>query len=341
MPGLGWISELALQVQQRRLDNLSDLGGMMGSRFEIWSAVRNMFTAFPLMGVGEGDFYRLSSVISFAKSEFLNLNQGENAHNYFLQVIAENGLIGFGVFVLLFILPYRAIRVKSLALPALIGIISLFLGNIFAHSFLVRENLLLCAALLGLLYVFSNDESSELGITLRGKKTAPVRRIYLVGASLLTALIMILVAREIHSSFGRSPFKYGSDCFVKELPLFSDGWTSGAWEELLPKGKIGIELNVIPNRLDLMEHPLELHFEILSWEYGKGKVRVANLTQMLTSNEVKNLRLEMPRKYLSSKDVISTRLQLSSCYTPRNLGANTDGRRLGLQILQINYLDSK
>jgi O-antigen ligase len=73
------------QMQSRRLDSLSDLGGMMGSRFEIWSAVTNMFSAYPLMGVGEGEFYRLSSNISFARSEFLQLNRGENAHNYFLQ----------------------------------------------------------------------------------------------------------------------------------------------------------------------------------------------------------------------------------------------------------------
>jgi len=112
IPGLAWVGDLMTQMQSRRLNSLSDLGGMMGSRFEIWSAVANMFSAYPLMGVGEGEFYRLSSNISFARSEFLQLNRGENAHNYFLQVLAENGLVGILVFAIVFIVPYLACKNK-------------------------------------------------------------------------------------------------------------------------------------------------------------------------------------------------------------------------------------
>jgi O-antigen ligase len=164
IPSLGWVGDLLIQMQQRRLDSLSDLGGMMGSRFEIWSAANNMFTAYPLMGVGEGEFYRLSSNISFARSEFLQLNHGENAHNYFLQVLAENGLIGISIFAIAFLVPYRACEDKRLILPAVIGLFSLFLGNVFAHAFLVRENLLLSAALLGLIYAFASDKNGTPGI---------------------------------------------------------------------------------------------------------------------------------------------------------------------------------
>jgi O-antigen ligase len=332
IPGLAWVGDLMTQMQSRRLDSLSDLGGMMGSRFEIWSAVANMFSAYPLMGVGEGEFYRLSSNISFARSEFLQLNRGENAHNYFLQVLAENGLVGIAVFAIAFIVPYRACKNKQLILPALIGLFSLFLGNIFAHSFLVRENLLLGATLLGLLYSLS-------GITAASAITylpvASVRSRLLA----LSAVFVLLVgvAIEVISSFGKIPFKAGADCFVKDVRPYPDGWTSGAWEELLPKGTISLELVALPNRINIQKHAISGRLEMLVWIPGRGKVPVNVRDYEWTTNVPMTLRLDMPIEYDESPHVKSARLQINSCYTPRNLGVNTDSRRLGVQIENVQW----
>lgn len=332
VPGLAWVGELMTQMQSRRLDSLSDLGGMMGSRFEIWSAVANMFSAYPLMGVGEGEFYRLSSNISFARSEFLQLNRGENAHNYFLQVLAENGLVGIAVFTLAFIVPYRASQNKQWILPACIGLLSLFLGNIFAHSFLVRENLLLGATLLGLLYSLSDMRTSNTANHL------PViaGRSGLLGLLATLALLLGIVI-EISSSFGKMPFKAGADCFVKDVRSSSDGWTSGAWEELLPKGAKGVELDGFPNRPNIQKQALTGRLEMLVWIPGRGKVLVNARDYEWTTNTPMKLDLDMPAEYDNSPHVKSVRLQLSSCYTPRNLGVNTDGRRLGVQIENVRW----
>lgn len=332
IPGLAWVGELMTQMQSRRLNSLSDLGGMMGSRFEIWSAVTNMFSAYPLMGVGEGEFYRLSSNISFARSEFLQLNRGENAHNYFLQVLAENGLVGIAVFAIAFVVPYRACQNKQLILPASIGLLSLFLGNIFAHSFLVRENLLLGATLLGLLYSFSGMN------TANAIKYLPVvsGRTRLLG--LLTTLVLLLgITIEVAPSFGKMPFQAGADCFVKDVRSSSDGWTSGAWEELLPKGVKGVELMAFPNRPNIHQQPISGRLEMLVWIPGRGKVLVNVRDYEWTTNTPIKLGLEIPAEYDNSPHVKSVRLQLSSCYTPRNLGVNTDSRRLGVQIENVQW----
>jgi O-antigen ligase len=332
IPGLAWVGELMAQMQSRRLDSLSDLGGMMGSRFEIWSAVANMFSAYPLMGVGEGEFYRLSSNISFARSEFLQLNRGENAHNYFLQVLAENGLVGIVVFTLAFIIPYRTCQNKRLILPACVGLLSLFLGNVFAHSFLVRENLLLGATLLGLLYSLSDMRTSNTSNHL----PAIAERTGLLG--LLATLVLLLgIAIEVSSSFGKMPFKAGADCFVKDARSSSDGWTSGAWEELLPKGAKGVELDGFPNRPNTQKQALTGRLEMLVWIPGRGKVSVNVRDYEWTTNTPVKLDLDMPAEYDNSPHVKSVRLQLSSCYTPRNLGVNTDGRRLGIQIENVKW----
>jgi len=332
IPGLAWVGELMTQMQSRRLDSLSDLGGMMGSRFEIWSAVANMFSAYPLMGVGEGEFYRLSSNISFARSEFLQLNRGENAHNYFLQVLAENGLVGIAVFTLAFIVPYRACQNKQWILPACIGLLSLFLGNIFAHSFLVRENLLLGAALLGLLYGFSGMNTAN----VKNHLSAVLGRTRALG--FVAAFVLLLgVTIEVLPSYGKMPFTAGADCFIKDVRSSSDGWTSGAWEELLPKGAQSIELVTFPNRPNIHQQPISGRLEMLVWIPGRGKVSVNVRDYEWTANTPMKLGLDMPAEYHNSPHVKSVRLQLNSCYTPRNLGINTDGRRLGVQIENVQW----
>jgi hypothetical protein len=332
IPGLAWVGELMTQMQSRRLNSLSDLGGMMGSRFEIWSAVANMFSAYPLMGVGEGEFYRLSSNISFARSEFLQLNRGENAHNYFLQVLAENGLVGIAVFAIAFIVPYCACQNKKLILPASIGLLSLFLGNVFAHSFLVRENLLLGAALLGLLYSISAVEAQKSA----GYRLIGISRTHLLSYIAIFVLLMS-IALEVKSSFGRTPFQSGFDCYLKRLPTTKDEWTSGLWEERIAPNVKGLDLTLKPLRPNLKSNPLNARFEILSWEVGKGKVPVSLVTHQWTSDEVANIRLVVPDQYVNSPNVISVRMVLSGCYTPRNLGINTDGRRLGVHIENVRF----
>jgi hypothetical protein len=332
IPGLAWVGDLMTQMQSRRLDSLSDLGGMMGSRFEIWSAVTNMFSAYPLMGVGEGEFYRLSSNISFARSEFLQLNRGENAHNYFLQVLAENGLVGIAVFAIAFIVPFRTCQNKQWILPACIGLLSLFLGNIFAHSFLVRENLLLGATLLGLLYSFSGMNAAN-AINHLPAGSGQTR---LLGF-LATLVLLLGVTVEVALSFGKLPFAAGADCFIKDVRSSSDGWTSGAWEEILPKGVKGVELMAFPNRPNIHKQPITGRLEMLVWISGRGKVSVNVRDYEWTTNAPIQLGLDMPAEYANSPHVKSVRLQLSSCYTPRNLGVNTDGRRLGVQIENVQW----
>ena len=327
IPGLAWVGELITQMQSRRLDSISDLGGMMGSRFEIWSAVANMFSAYPLMGVGEGEFYRLSSNISFARSEFLQLNRGENAHNYFLQVLAENGLVGISIFAIAFLVPYLACRNKQLLLPALIGLLSLFLGNVFAHSFLVRENLLLGSTLLGLIYSLSGAGFTNVPMQAQ----ALSERTYLLGK--LAAIVLIAgICFEVFLSFGRIPFQAGADCYVKEVRAYPDGWTSGAWEEPLPRGTKGLELDLRSNRPQLDRDPFSSRLEILVWIPGRGKVPVSELNYRWTNSKLTTLSIDVPPEYYNTSYVVSARLQSSNCYTPRNLGINTDGRRLGVQI---------
>jgi hypothetical protein len=145
------------------------------------------------------------------------------------------------------------------------------------------------------------------------------------------------VTIEVISSFGKMPFIAGADCFVKDMRPYPDGWSSGAWEELLPKGTKGLELVAFPNRPNIHNQPLRGRLEMLVWIPGRGKVSVKVQEYEWTTNLPIKLGLEMPAEYDNSPHVKSVRLQLSSCYTPRNLGVNTDSRRLGVQIENVQW----
>ena len=330
--GMHWINELFIQLRTRDLTSLSDLTGIFGSRIEIWRAANNMFSAYPLIGVGQGEFYRLSSNISFSRSYFLERNGGENAHNYFLQTLAENGLVGIGLFAAIFLIPWILTRNCRLLYPATIAILSLFLGNIFAHAFLVRENLLVCAALLGLLYsqalVVPNNESIPFMAISRQWKFV------VIGTA-----ISILVASiyEFQSSFQQKPFLRGIDCYRVPLPITPDGWTSGAWEERLPSEKRKVILRLEPGRPNLAQLPLLVDLTFYSWEAGKGKVAVATVTKEISNNEVVELGLSLPTSFERTSNMVTARLELAHCFTPRNLGISVDDRRLGVQVRQIEW----
>jgi hypothetical protein len=142
---------------------------------------------------------------------------------------------------------------------------------------------------------------------------------------------------ELISSFGRMPFIAGSDCFAKDVRTYPDGWTSGAWEELLPKGAKSLELSIQANRPKLDKEPLAGRLEILVWIPGRGKVPVSTQDHQWTANVPITLRIDLPSEYYNSPHVVSARLQLSSCYTPRNFGNNTDGRKLGVIVRSFNF----
>jgi O-antigen ligase len=121
-------------------------------RPELFRAALFMFADYPIFGVGQGNFFRVSSDINMSHSFYLLQSGGNNAHNYFLQTFAETGLFGSLAFVLAITWPfYRVDRLSMIAAPAL-ALLTIALGNVFSHPLLVRPNLILFAVFLALMY---------------------------------------------------------------------------------------------------------------------------------------------------------------------------------------------
>jgi O-antigen ligase len=322
-PIFSWLVEPIQLIKNKEFTSLSVLGGASGSRFEIWSAAFNMIKAFPFMGVGQGNFYHLSADIAFSKSHFMALNGGENAHNYFLQTFAELGLVGIIACILVFAVPFANIQNRKLLLPAGLGVFALFLGNVYSHSFLVRENLLLCAVLIGLMYhnAFIKESIKSYSFAFIEKQKA------WKNLSIILLLVLGLAsAHEVYSSFYTKIFEIGVDCF-KSRPLTDDGWTSGIYEIKPPASSDAIELKAWRPKTMFSTDNFSIRIDIL----GRNGLsedafnRVLKLGERYTLQDISTL-----SENSAFKNVLVMRL--SNCFTPRNLGLNTDGRILGIQI---------
>lgn len=320
IPVLSWLGELANQFKSRDLTSWSLFSGIFGARFEIWEGALRMWSQFPLMGVGQGDFYRLSDIASFSRSNFLILNHGENAHNYFLQTLTETGLIGVSIFLLAFMVPFSILKNQRVAFPAAIALMSLLLGNIFSHSFLVRENLMLGAVLIGALYLFYEDKAVI--SPYRPRKTL------LIGI-FLSALVLIFGAREVYGSFGKKPFERGYYCYLGK-DLQSDGWSSGQFEIQVPANVHSILLQLHT------EHPKvqkdQLGISIFALKDGVGEaVSLVEGNSLGSQDGIYELKVPEQLADQSYRLIVRS----SECFTPRNLGISTDARRLGVRVVNL------
>ena len=128
-------------------------------RPEIFRAAWYMFSDSPIFGVGQGNFFRLSSNLDISHSLYMAQKGGDNAHNYFLQTLAETGLVGASAFALAIAWPfYRVDQFSKIAAPAL-ALLVIALGNVFSHPLLVRPNLILFAVFVALLYASIDTNS--------------------------------------------------------------------------------------------------------------------------------------------------------------------------------------
>jgi O-antigen ligase len=132
--------------------NRTNFNRALAYRPEIFRAALSMFSDYPTFGIGQGNFFRLSSQLDISHSPYLLEKGGDNAHNYFLQTLAETGLVGAVAFVLAIGWPFfRVDHFSKIAAPAL-AMVAIALGNIFSHPLLIRPNLILFAVFLALVY---------------------------------------------------------------------------------------------------------------------------------------------------------------------------------------------
>jgi hypothetical protein len=85
--------------------NLATLNSLLSRRPEIFLFACKLIRQFPLLGVGQGLFNRVSADPAYSTSSYLLGMKGDHAHNYFLQTVAETGAIGGALYAAFLLLP--------------------------------------------------------------------------------------------------------------------------------------------------------------------------------------------------------------------------------------------
>ena len=331
-----WLSNLVTLISSLNAIDNDTLNLLLAHRPEFFRAALNMFTEFPLLGVGLGNVYRLSVDASLTGSTYLAQIGGENTHNYFLQTLAELGLVGTGFLAFALFAPLRLISKRSLVWPAYCAFGSLCLGNIFAHSFLVRETLMIAAALIALAYA----QASRLPASKKAAATKSKSTYLNVGIGILFLCVIAPSIIETYRSFYRRPFLYGGLCFI-DRPLTTDNWTSGLFSITLPTNKSGVRLYLADTQPDALIRPLGGSLVITD---STGQ-QIVKRDTVWTNAGSAVIEVQLNPDQISSaqilKNQLHAQLKLSRCFVPRNLGINTDNRLLGVRIDRIEFIDDK
>lgn len=77
-------------------------GASLGYRIQIWIAAIYAFMANPVFGIGAGEFYAFKSELVQAGLISVNIERFKHAHNEYLTVLSNFGLVGVLVYILFF-----------------------------------------------------------------------------------------------------------------------------------------------------------------------------------------------------------------------------------------------
>jgi len=289
-------------------------------RPEIWAAALRMYLAFPLFGLGQGAFYRLSIVKDFAGSEVLIGLGGDGVHNELLRMLVELGPVGIGL-ALFIAIPFLRLGRQNFRWVSFYGLAGIALGSIYTNALLVRELLVLLAVFAGC-YLW---QAQAAGSTWRAPEPRTTRLCALaLGVLVLAALV------EVALSFGRYPFTYGQRCF-QIRPIEKDGWTQGIAQIPVPPTAVSAEISLLADRPDLIRRPLDLDTSVVS---GGGDLLRTQRDHIASGAVTQRVELVLPPT-VDGKRFLE--LRPSHCFVPLNLGLTYDPRRLGVRMGEIRF----
>ncbi len=153
-----------LQAAFRTLDPRVALTDVFSSRLSWWGAATGMFAEQPLVGVGLGRYPRL--VPEYAGAGV----PSENAHNVFLQILAETGLIGFAGLVLLVATVFASLvasgssRAEDVAVArgSLLGVTAFLVTCLSGHPVFLASGQVVLATMLAAVLVAADGSRSPL-----------------------------------------------------------------------------------------------------------------------------------------------------------------------------------
>lgn len=324
-----WLHDIFLQLQQPQLLTFEHLNLLSSRRLELFATALQMFANYPLLGLGQGNFLLSSAVVPFSGSVWMAQSGGENAHNYFLQTLADVGAVGAICYVLIFAWPLCRTTERKALVPAAVAIVGLCLGNLYSHSFIIRDNLLLLCVFMGLAYSYVAPLSLAAG---KANSKAARGKISIKLGVLIALIILVTIVfaiREVAGSFDRLPFQQAGTC-NRMAPIRGDGWTTGQVTIPLAAQQKGLKIWA-----DIEGIPAEYAVRQVSLALLNGVGVTVFEQQFHFDSQKLMIDLQIPEALWVINQALTVSLKMDRCYTPGNVILSEDNSRLGLHIQAI------
>lgn len=267
-----------------------EINKQVSYRPEIWLAAARLFNETRGAGIGLGNFVRLSSLQPIAGSTFLARTRGENAHNYFVQILTEAGVVGFAAFTLFFF-PLAGIPAKLTLILAALG-----LSNLYAHSFLIPDFLVLAGVFASLAHLYGSRNRYNFAYVL------PV-----------LAFVWAIAAYSNGHEFNR---KAGRLLCQQDRGRTHDGWISGAFAGPFPARFV-----LKSYHPDIGNEPLQL--------------TIIKIGTSPDSSVTEDLMLGPGEIEIDNRALAIQSIRVNRCYRPMSYGASGDGRWLAVNIREL------
>jgi O-antigen ligase len=261
-----------------------------GFREQFNATSLRMIGARPLFGVGVGQYSRMSPL--FLPPQLAWTYGSENAHNFFLQIGSELGLVGLGLFgALIGSLIVRSARALTLVpqdarlLGAAGGAIALLATCLTGHPFLVDEVAYPFWIQFGLVMALAESTLLNRAAITEGSRLAPValpraRSLLPVGAA-----VAILLSVPMNAARGSvSPRESQAiDGFYRWETLEDGGrfrWTSAYASVFVPADVTRVEIPVRAPTSDRADTPMGV--EVMTAGIDQGRTLIGETWAMIS-----------------------------------------------------------
>jgi len=292
-------------------------------RFELWDRSIEMVKDYPLAGVGLGNFYRNNV---YYKDSSLGKWDSENAHNYYLQLLAELGIPGLILFLsILFALYSRQCTLpvgktesllhKDSVKPFLYGLSAYLITMLTGHPLLISTQQFLFWAIVAIIVKGHMLTSGNEELKRPGNKILKITAVF-VFSLFVFGFIKNLYKKEPWTI----PVEYGLYS-VEKMHGARMRWMAGKAEYYLPETAQKLNLKVVAQPFN-SQKPEGLTLVISINDHVVDQVHfVEGGTETLSYD-------------LSSVDKgdIKVNLEVTKVFCPKKVGLNNDSRILGVAL---------
>jgi hypothetical protein len=325
-----WVAQLYETYFNDRASFLEVLNLLSSWRLDLHAAAIRMWSHFPLLGIGQGNLYRISPIYEFSGSALMARLGGENAHNYFLQTLAEIGLIGLACYVLVLVFPLLKHKSISKLSSTYIAIFAMFLGNIYSHSLIIRENYYLLMVLIGSLYAYLKNldfeqRNIEINLSRFSRKS-----ITTIGVCTLFTICIVFIVREITTAYDAAPYSYGRECY-RESAVNGPGWNGGRYSVDLPSNSHGVILTLYDESENQKINQLSIRFDL----FDKYKNSIINNFDFYRTDKKIILKIAMKDGRVVGHEGGVATLSLLNCLNKNNYSQQNNGRKTELNVADV------